>query len=60
MNIDGTTIQYDRSGVGHCWVEADEIDCPPSVQDEIAAEIIDGEQESCDDYVASNGCHYRW
>jgi hypothetical protein len=34
--------------------------CPANIVNEIEAEIIDGEKESCDDYVASNGRHYRW
>ena len=60
IKINGISIQYDKSGVGHCWVAADENDCPPSIQEEIAAEIIDGKVSECEDYVASNGCHYRW
>lgn len=60
VEVCGHEIQYDRSGVGHCWVDASEIDCLPSIQEEIAGEIIDGGQESCDDFVASNGVHYRW
>lgn len=61
VKVVGNVISYDKSnGQGHCWVKADEVDCPPSIQEEIAAEIIDGKQDSCSDYVASNGCHYRW
>lgn len=61
IEINGTEIQIDRSnGQGHCWRAADEIDCPPSIQEEIAAEIIDGGQESCDGYRATNGQIYRW
>lgn len=60
IRIEGIAIQYDKSGVGHCWVAATEIDCPPSIQEEIAAEIIDGKQASCEEYVASNGVCYRW
>ena len=30
------------------------------IAEEIAAEIIDGGQEACEDYLASNGQHYRW
>lgn len=61
VKINGIKISYDKSGgQGHCWVKADEVDCPPSIQDEIAAEIIDSKKKSCEDYVASNGCHYRW
>lgn len=61
IEINGITIQYDRSGgQGHCWVAATADNCPPSIEEEIAAEIIDGGNDDCDDYVASNGCHYRW
>lgn len=56
----GRKIQYDKSGVGHCWVPAEEVDCPPSIQEEIAAEIIDGGKDKCQRYRASNGVYYRW
>lgn len=56
----GRPIQYDESGVGHAWHAAHEIDCPPSIQEEIEAEIIDGRKKSCDGFRASNGVHYRW
>lgn len=59
LMICGSKIQLDKSGVGHCWVAADG-DCPASIQEEIAGEIIDGGNDDCDDYVASNGVHYRW
>jgi hypothetical protein len=36
------TIQVDRSGVGHCWVAADDDSMPASIRDEILAEIVDG------------------
>ena len=54
------TISHDRSGVGQCWRIIDASDLPANIAEEIAAEILDGERESCDDYVASNGQHYRW
>jgi hypothetical protein len=57
--ICGCVVQHDRSGVGHCWEAIDE-DEPASIREEIAAEILDGGNESCDDYIASNGQHYRW
>jgi hypothetical protein len=60
INVCGKSIQYDKSGVGHAWVAATDSDCPASIQEEIAAEIIDGKQGECEDYVASNGQHYRW
>jgi hypothetical protein len=54
-------VQYDKSGgQGHCWVNATEDNLPADVQEEIAAEIIDGRHGSVSDYTASNGQHYRW
>lgn len=60
IEIEGHTIQVDRSGVGHNWrnVAADEI--PANILEEIAAEIIDGGVPATECYVASNGLHYRW
>lgn len=61
VKVVGKVISYDKSGgQGHCWVKADSMDCPADTQEEIAAEIIDGKQDTCSDYVASNGQHYRW
>lgn len=58
--ICGCGIQHDLSGGrGHCWRTVSADDIPASIAEEIAAEIIDG-QESCEDYVATNGQHYRW
>lgn len=56
----GTQIQYDNSGVGHNWRNIDASDIPASIREEIEGEIIDGKQESCADFVGSNGLHYRW
>jgi len=56
----GCRVQIDRSGVGHCWVDADEYSLTPTVVQEIEGEIIDGGRDECDDFVASNGLHYRW
>ncbi len=58
--ICGTTIQHDNSGVGHNWRNIDAQDIPANIVEEIAAEINDGGQDECEDYVASNGVHYRW
>lgn len=58
--ICGKTIQHDNSGVGHNWRTIDAQDIPANVAEEIAAEINDGGQDECSDYVASNGLHYRW
>jgi hypothetical protein len=58
--ICGTQIQHDASGVGHNWRNIDAADIPADICEEIAAEILDGGNEECDDFVASNGMHYRW
>lgn len=53
-------IQCDLSGgQGHCWRSVDADELPAGVREEIAAEIIDGNDE-CSDYTAGNGQHYRW
>lgn len=55
------SCQYDKSGgQGHCWVNVTEDNLPESIQEEIAAEVLDGKVGSCRDYTAQNGCHYRW
>jgi len=59
IEIDGHTIQIDRSGQGHCWVDADADSCPPHIQQEIAEQIIDAKRES-GEHIASNGLRYRW
>lgn len=56
----GKQIKHDNSGVGHNWKNIDANDIPADIQEEIAAEIIDGKQDTCDDYCATNGLHYRW
>lgn len=56
----GTKILVDRSGKGHCWRRVAANDLPANILREIECEILDGGQESCDDYVATNGLHYRW
>ncbi len=58
--IDGRTIQIDRSGVGHCWVDVDADSLPANVAEEIAAEIIDGHIIECYGHTACNGLRYRW
>ncbi len=56
----GNQVQYDKSGVGHCWVNIDREDIPASIIEELEGEMIDGRMDSCEDFVASNGIHYRW
>lgn len=55
----GKTIIQDLSGgQGHCWRAVEDI--PGNIMQEIEGEIIDGGKDACDDFVASNGQHYRW
>ena len=56
----GKQVQIDLSGVGHNWVDAGPDELPASIREEIECEMIDGKKEECDEYVASNGLHYRW
>jgi len=56
----GLTIKHDPSGVGHAWRTIDREDIPANIVEEIEGEIIDGTLESCEDFVASNGQHYKW
>lgn len=58
--ICGKTIKHDASGQGHAWRVIDREDIPTNIVEEIEGEIIDGGQETCADFVASNGQHYRW
>lgn len=60
IKIDGHSLQHSPDGQWHKAVPADEDNCPAHVINEIACEIIDGRRPQCDDYVASNGLHYRW
>lgn len=53
-------VQHDNSGVGHNWITISAANLPSAIVEEIECEIIDGGKEHCDDYVASNGLHYRW
>jgi len=56
----GCQVQIDRSGVGHDFRDIAREDIPANIVEEIEGEILDGGKESCDDFVASNGLHYRW
>ncbi len=56
----GCQIQVDRSGVGHCWKNIAAEDIPADIREEIEGEIIDGGKDECDDFIGSNGIHYRW
>lgn len=55
---DGPAGYRDLSdGRGHCWRHGP---IPADVACEIEGEIVDGGTDRCADYVADNGCHYRW
>lgn len=58
--ICGKTIKHDNSGVGHNWRAIDASEIPADIRAEIECEMIDGGKDECNDYVASNGLHYRW
>jgi hypothetical protein len=58
--ICGKTIKCDASGKGHAWRTIAREDIPAAIVEEIEGEIIDGGNEECTDYIASNGMHYRW
>ena len=58
--ICGKQIQIDMSGRGHAWRNVDADSIPANIAEEIAAEIIDGGNDTCDCYTASNGLCYRW
>lgn len=58
--ICGTQIQVDNSGVGNNWRNVSRDAIPVNIVEEIEGEILDGGRESCADFVASNGIHYRW
>lgn len=55
----GSVVQVDLSGVGSCWVDVSADDIPANIVLEIECEMIDGGKDECDDFVASNGMHYR-
>ena len=58
--VAGMAIEHDNSGVGHNWRRISRDDIPAHIVEEIECEIIDGNQTTCSDFVASNGLHYRW
>lgn len=57
---DRVIVQDASGGQGHCWDTIHADDIPHNIAEEIACEMIDGEQEACDDYLAGNGQHYAW
>lgn len=58
--ICGSQVQHDNSGVGHNWRNIDANDIQADIREEIEGEMIDGGMDTCSDFVASNGLHYRW
>ncbi len=54
-------VQRDSSGVGHCWRNEDEDSMPVDIVEEIVCEACEiGYVEDWQEYIASNGCKYRW
>jgi hypothetical protein len=60
ITVCGRTTEIDLSGQGHAWRVAADHELPGHIRTEIEGEIIDGGRETCADYCASNGLHYRW
>lgn len=56
----GNQVQIDNSGVGHNWRNIDASEIPANIREEIEGEMIDGGMDECENFVASNGLHYRW
>lgn len=56
----GNQVQVDHSGVGHAWFDIDAEDIPANIREEMEGEMIDGGKDECEDFVGSNGLHYRW
>jgi hypothetical protein len=56
----GNQVQHDNSGVGHNWRDIAASDIPANIIEEIEGEMIDGKKDECEDFVGSNGLHYRW
>jgi hypothetical protein len=60
MILADRAVQIDLSGQGHAWRTPTADELGADVRLEIEAEILDGGRDTCEDYVASNGLHYRW
>lgn len=60
QTVCGKAIRHDASGHCHNWKVVLREEIPANIVEEIEGEIIDGGNDSCDDFVASNGQHYRW
>lgn len=56
----GHYVQYDKSGVGHCWVNVSREEIPSNIVEELEGEMIDGGLGDSGECIASNGIHYRW
>lgn len=57
-HVCGSRIQADPSGQGHAWKDVPTGDLLPSVEDVIAAEILDGQQPTGSATIG--GTRYRW
>lgn len=55
----GHGVQHDESGVGHAWHAVEGDDVPASIEEEIAAWIIEDDPDAGDEYTGTNGQTYR-
>lgn len=61
MELIQKVVWFSKAGSGLTnWVLADSDNCPANIQQEIAAEILDGGVHETNSFRASNGCYYRW
>ncbi len=66
ITVCGNQVQYDKSGVGHCWVNIDACDIPANIVEELEGEMMEleskivGDSDKWNTMTGSNGIHYRW
>lgn len=60
VTVCGNYVQYDKSGVGHCWVSVSREEIPSNIVEELEGEMIDGGMSDSGECIASNGIHYSW
>jgi len=57
-HVCGARVQFDRSGRGRCWRNVAKGDLLPSIEEIIAAEILDGGRPT--GQISIGGCRFRW
>lgn len=61
LHVGNESVQVQLDHGGNDWRNISADDLPPDVREEIAAEIVDGNNEvAYPPYVATNGLRYRW